>query len=213
MFLPHGACRTALTHRSGNMRIRRGWPPRRTLISRTTRCSERTSTHSTNGSSFRAAGGSGLRDGPARDPVCPPRVLGHRRRPVAADARGGRLQGRGPRDRAGSIQANLCRLGCFPDQGFDYALSMFSTLGMIRGRASRRRALAEAGASCGRAAGLALHVHNLWLNLRHPQGRSWLLGQAWRALFDASRLGDRRMNYRGIPGMHVHLYRWGELKA
>jgi hypothetical protein len=25
-------------------------------------------------------------------------------------------------------------------------------------------------------------------------------------------LGDRRMTYRGIPGMKVHLYRWGELK-
>jgi len=31
-----------------------------------------------------------------------------------------------------------------PDESFDYAISMFSTLGMIRGRASRRRALAEA---------------------------------------------------------------------
>jgi hypothetical protein len=25
-------------------------------------------------------------------------------------------------------------------------------------------------------------------------------------------LGERRMTYRGIPGMRVHLYRWGELK-
>ena len=32
-----------------------------------------------------------------------------------------------------TVQSNLCRLGCFPDQVFDYALSMFSTLGMIRG--------------------------------------------------------------------------------
>src|SRR5262249_23556503 len=37
------------------------------------------------------------------------------------------------------VEANLCRLGCFPDRVFDYALSMFSTLGMIRGRAARRR--------------------------------------------------------------------------
>ena len=43
-----------------------------------------------------------------------------------------------------TVQANLCQLGCFPDQAFDYALSMFSTLGMIRGREPRRRALAEA---------------------------------------------------------------------
>ncbi len=43
------------------------------------------------------------------------------------------------------VEANLCRLGCFPDGMFDYALSMFSTLGMIRGRDARRRALREFG--------------------------------------------------------------------
>ena len=32
----------------------------------------------------------------------------------------------------GRVEANLCRLGCFPDGSFSYALSMFSTLGMIR---------------------------------------------------------------------------------
>ena len=41
------------------------------------------------------------------------------------------------------VEANLCRLGCFADASFDYALSMFSTLGMIRGRDARRRALAR----------------------------------------------------------------------
>ena len=32
------------------------------------------------------------------------------------------------------VQANLCRLGCLADGSFRYALSMFSTIGMIRGR-------------------------------------------------------------------------------
>ena len=31
-------------------------------------------------------------------------------------------------------------------------------------------------------------------------------------MFDRADLGDRRMTYRGIAGMRVHLYRWGELK-
>ena len=44
------------------------------------------------------------------------------------------------------------------------------------------------------------------------QGRAWLLQQASRALFAREDLGERRMTYRGIPGMRVHLYRWGELK-
>jgi SAM-dependent methyltransferase len=111
-----------------------------------------------------------------------------------------------------TVQSNLCRIGCFPDQVFDYALSMFSTLGMIRGRESRRRALAEAGRILRPGGRIAIHVHNFWLNLRDPQGRRWLCSQAWPALFDRANLGDRRMIYRGIPGMKVHLYRWRELK-
>jgi SAM-dependent methyltransferase len=109
-------------------------------------------------------------------------------------------------------QANLCRLDCIPDETFDYALSMFSTLGMIRRSASRRRALAEAARVLRKGGRLALHVHNFWLNLRDTSGRRWLAGQAWRAIFDRADFGDRCMEYRGIPGMRVHLYRWGELK-
>jgi len=111
------------------------------------------------------------------------------------------------------IQANLCRLGCFPDRSFDYALSMFSTLGMIRRRASRRRALAEAGRIVRPGGRIAVHAHNLWLNLRNGPGRKWLLTQAVRALFHRGELGDRQMTYRGMAGMRVHLYRFSELKG
>ena len=110
------------------------------------------------------------------------------------------------------VEANLCRLGCFPDRVFDYALSMFSTLGMIRGHTARRRALAEACRILRPGGRLALHAHNLWLNLRDRQGRAWLLGQACQALWPRHELGERRMTYRGIPGMRVHLYRWAELR-
>jgi len=110
------------------------------------------------------------------------------------------------------VEANLCRLGCFPDRVFDYALSMFSTLGMIRGRTARRRALVEACRILRPGGRLALHAHNLWLNLRDRQGRGWLLGQACQALWPRHELGERRMTYRGIPGMRVHLYRWAELR-
>ncbi len=110
------------------------------------------------------------------------------------------------------LRANLCRLGALPDGGFDYALSMFSTLGMIRGPVARERALAEVARVLRPGGRLALHAHNLWLNLRNPQGRRWLLGQSIKLLTGRDDAGDRRMNYRGIPNMEVHLYRWGELK-
>jgi SAM-dependent methyltransferase len=110
------------------------------------------------------------------------------------------------------IRANLCRLDALPDRSFAYALSMFSTLGMIRGASSRRKALAESFRILRPGGRLALHAHNLYLNLRDPQGRLWLLGQAVKYMLSRPDAGDRRMVYRGIPGMEVHLYRWRELR-
>ena len=46
--------------------------------------------------------------------------------------------------RCARVQANLCRLECLPDQSFDYAISMFSTLGMIRGPSVPAAGAAEA---------------------------------------------------------------------
>jgi SAM-dependent methyltransferase len=110
------------------------------------------------------------------------------------------------------VRLNLCRLTMFPDGAFDYAVSMFSTLGMVRTPRARRVALGEAARVVRRGGRVALHAHNLWLNLRDAQGRSWLAGQLPAILRGDDYAADRRMTYRGVPGMEVHLYRWGELK-
>jgi SAM-dependent methyltransferase len=111
------------------------------------------------------------------------------------------------------VRANLCQLEALPDRTFAYALSMFSTLGMIRGRPARRTALAEAFRILRPGGRLALHAHNIWLNRSDPQGRIWLARQLWKTLLGHPDSGDRRMFYRGIPNMEVHLYRWGELRG
>ena len=112
-----------------------------------------------------------------------------------------------------AARANLCRLGSIPEGAFDYAIAMFSTFGMIRGAASRRRAVAEALRILRPGGRLALHAHNVWLNLGDRQGRAWLVGQIWGAARGREGFGDRTMTYRGVPGMAVHLYRWRELRA
>ena len=112
----------------------------------------------------------------------------------------------------GRVKANLCRLTCFPDATFDYGLSMFSTLGMIRGPKARRIALGEAARILRPGGRLALHVHNIWLNRKDAEGRAWLREQAIATLMGSESAGDRRMRYRGLHGMEVHLYRWGEIK-
>jgi SAM-dependent methyltransferase len=110
------------------------------------------------------------------------------------------------------LRANLCDLGCLPDRTFDYAISMFSTLGMVRGAEARRRALCEASRLLRPGGRLALHAHNLWLNLADPQGRRWLASR-WRRLVRGDpEAADRCMTYRGVEGLEVHLYRWRELK-
>ncbi len=110
------------------------------------------------------------------------------------------------------IRANLCHLECLPDDHFAYALSMFSTLGMIRGAPARRQALSESARILRPGGRLALHAHNLWLNLRDWQSRGWLVTHLIKTLLGHEDAGDRRMLYRGIPNMEVHLYRWRELK-
>ena len=109
------------------------------------------------------------------------------------------------------VRANLCRLEGLPDARFDAAILMYSTLGMISGDRERREALAQAARILRPGGRLAVHAHNLWVNLRDPDGRAWLLGELGRALIGRGS-GDRRATYRGIPGIGVHLFRWRELR-
>lgn len=113
--------------------------------------------------------------------------------------------------RVALLRGNLCDLSCLPDGQFDLALLMFGTLGMVSGDGARRSVLREARRLLRPDGELVLHVHNRWRHLAHPQGRSWLIHDAWRWLRRAPDRGDTRHDYRGIPGVLHHVFSRGEI--
>jgi SAM-dependent methyltransferase len=112
------------------------------------------------------------------------------------------------------VRANLVELDAIADQSVDYAMCLFSTLGMIRGRANRRRALTHVRRILKPGGRFVLHVHNYWFNLRDPEGPWWVLTNLVRAGVRRDvEIGDRWYPYRGLPSMFLHVFRWRELAA
>jgi SAM-dependent methyltransferase len=112
------------------------------------------------------------------------------------------------------VRANLVELDAIADQSVDYAMCMFSTLGMIRGRDNRRRFLAHTRRILKPGGRFVLHVHNYWFNLRDPDGPWWVLTNLVRSLAQREiEIGDRWYPYRGLPSMFLHVFRWRELAA
>ncbi len=112
------------------------------------------------------------------------------------------------------LQANLVHLDGIADASVDHCLSLFSTLGMIRGRAHRRQALAHVRRILKPGGWFLLHVHNYWFNLYDPGGPRWLAANAWRTLWKRDcELGDKFYPYRGISNMFLHVFRRREIEA
>jgi len=112
------------------------------------------------------------------------------------------------------LVANLIELGCLADASIDYAACLFSTLGMIRGRASRQHALEHVHRALKPGGVFIVHVHNIWHNLRDPQGRRWLLKNlTWERWRGTAERGDKFFPYRGISEMFLHLFTRGEFES
>lgn len=109
------------------------------------------------------------------------------------------------------VLANLIELGCLADASADYAVCLFSTLGMIRGRANRLCALRHIRRILKPGGAFIIHVHNRWHNLRSGEGRRWLLKNlVWQRLRGTHEPGDKFFPYRGIREMFLHVYTQGE---
>ncbi len=111
------------------------------------------------------------------------------------------------------VEANLVELDCLADDTIDVAVSLFSTLGMIRGRDHRQQALQHVRRIVRPGGLFVLHVHNYWYNLRDPAGPWWLLKNFLRAtVIRDLEAGDKFFDYRGVPNMFLHVFTPGELR-
>ncbi len=112
------------------------------------------------------------------------------------------------------LRANLVQLDALADEAFDYAVCLFSTLGMIGGHYHRRRVLEHVHRLLRPGGKFILHVHNRGFNWWNPAGRRWLLGDMVRSLLGSPHAGDRDMPaHDGQGGLTLHLFTRREIAA
>lgn len=98
------------------------------------------------------------------------------------------------------LEANLVELDAIPAGKFDYALCLFSTLGMIRGVDCRRRFLGHARRILKGGGLFVVHVHNTHYRFGRGLGKRGVAP------------GDRTMpQHRGGAELTIHHYARGEI--
>jgi SAM-dependent methyltransferase len=112
------------------------------------------------------------------------------------------------------VLGNIAELDFLADRSVEYALCLFSTLGMLRGRESRLQVLQHVRRILKPGGLFAIHVHNYWFNLLDPLGRRWLRthwGERWKNR-EIER-GDKFFPFHDIPRMFLHTFTQGEIRG
>jgi SAM-dependent methyltransferase len=105
------------------------------------------------------------------------------------------------------LKANLVDLAALDDRTFDFAVCLFSTLGMVMGAGNRRRVIEHVFRLLRPGGKFVLHVHNRWFNVWHRQLRGWLVRDWLRSLVRRAPGGDHVMPaHQGIAGLTLHLF-------
>ena len=103
------------------------------------------------------------------------------------------------------LEANLTDLRCLANESFDYAICLFSTLGMIQGTQHRQRVVAESHRLLRPGGTLIVHVHNRWFSVWDSGGRRWLVSDWCRQRIGHPQAGDRPMPpHQGVAGLALH---------
>ncbi|QDV41646.1 Methyltransferase domain protein [Stieleria neptunia] len=111
------------------------------------------------------------------------------------------------------MRANLVQLDALADAIADHAICMFSTIGMIQGRANRVRFLCHIARAVRPGGCLILHVHRRWAALRETGGMRRLL-RSWIDSFRGeAEFGDATYAYRGLDKMFMHRFSEREIQS
>jgi len=105
------------------------------------------------------------------------------------------------------MRANLAQLDALGNSIADHAICMFSTIGMIQGRANRIHMLTHVARAVRPGGTLIVHAHRRWAAIREPGGLTRLLRSWIRSLCHRdAEFGDATYAYRGLDNMFMHRF-------
>jgi len=111
------------------------------------------------------------------------------------------------------IQADMREENLFEPEEFQYAISMFSTVGMIPAFEGRLKFFKNVLRILRKGGFFAFHTHNRFFNILDGEGRLWLLKTYLLSPFSSIEVGDRILPYyRGLKDMYLHIFSVGEVK-
>ncbi|MEI7920635.1 MAG: class I SAM-dependent methyltransferase [Planctomycetota bacterium] len=110
------------------------------------------------------------------------------------------------------VQGNLARLGFISDGSLDSAVCLFSTLGMIPRKHDRQLCLNAICCALKPGGKLLIHAHNWFVQHNHRQGLRWMAFDTFRQFTGHYDYGNRDAQYRGIPGVKIHMFHWNEIR-
>lgn len=112
------------------------------------------------------------------------------------------------------VHSNMAQLDFLRDRSLHLATCLYSSIGMVQGRAHRRRVFEQVARALRPEGRFLVHVHNRGIWTRDPGGLLRMVRDRLRSMSDPVwEYGDRVYAYRGLPSMYLHIYSARELRC